>query len=104
MLSDCETVDVPDIAPPDTTGLSGPKKVKAGKAAKFEFSTTEPGSTFTCAIDKAVASTCTSPFSAKAKKPGKTRFTVIAIDAAGNADPTPATADFTVKKKKKKKH
>jgi hypothetical protein len=104
VLTDCETIDVPDIAPPDTTGLKGPKKVKAGKAAKFEFGSTEPGSTFTCTIDEGSAKACTSPFSAKTKKPGKHTLTVIATDAAGNADLTPATADFTVKKKKKKKH
>ena len=34
--------------------------------------------------------------------PGSHTITVTATDAAGNADLTPATADFTVKKKKKK--
>jgi hemolysin type calcium-binding protein len=104
IAADCETIDVPDIAPPDTTGLKGPKKLKAGKAGKFEFGSTEPESTFTCAIDKGPVVACTSPFSVKSKKPGKHTLTVIATDAAGNADLTPATADFTVKKKKKKKH
>lgn len=106
VLKDCESVGlpaVPDTTAPETTGLKGPKSVKAKKAAKFTFSSSEPGSTFTCKVDKGSAAPCTSPFSTKVKKPGKHTITVTAIDAAGNADPTPATLDFTVKKAKKKK-
>ena len=107
VLKDCESVSlppIPDTSPPDTTGLTGPKSLKANKPGKFTFGSSELGSTFTCAIDKGPASSCTSPFAVKVKKAGKHTLTVIATDAAGNADPTPATTDFTVKKKKKKKH
>ncbi len=37
----------------------------------------------------------------KKLKPGKHRFTVTAIDAAGNRDPSPAVFKFKVAKKKK---
>lgn len=37
----------------------------------------------------------------KKLKPGKHRFTVMAIDAAGNRDPSPAVFKFKTKKKHK---
>jgi hypothetical protein len=45
---------------------------------------------------------CASPYTIKVKK-GKHTFQVRAIDQAGNVDGTPATDDWKVKKKKKKK-
>jgi hypothetical protein len=45
---------------------------------------------------------CSSPFSYKAKR-GKRTFAVRALDEVGNADETPATYSFKVKRKRKKK-
>jgi Ca2+-binding RTX toxin-like protein len=103
-LTDCETVDRLDKVPPFTLDLSGPTSIKQGKKAKFSFGSSEAGGTFTCQVDKKPASPCTSPFKLKTKKldPGKHTFAVAAVDAAGNADPTPATLKFTVQKKKGK--
>lgn len=109
ILSDCETVDrapaaaAADLTAPGTLALNGPKKVQAGKTALFAFGASESGSTFTCRLDEAASSPCTSPFRVKEKKPGRHALTVTAVDAAGNADATPATINFTVKKKKKKR-
>ena len=85
--------------------LNGPKKLKAGAAASYGFGSTEAGSTFECNVDKAAPKPCSSPFKLKTKglKPGKHTLTVAAVDAAGNADPTPATIDVKLKKKKKGK-
>jgi hypothetical protein len=110
-LTDCESVDLPAVAPPpdtsapDTSGLTGPKKVKKGKAATFSFSATESGSTFMCAIDANPFAPCGSPDAVKTKslKPGSHLFSVFATDAAGNSDASAARATFTVAKKKKKK-
>jgi Ca2+-binding RTX toxin-like protein len=104
ILTDCETVDRLDKVPPFTLDLSGPTSIKQGKKAKFSFGSSEAGGTFSCQIDKEKAAPCSSPFKLKTKKldPGKHTFSVAAVDAAGNADPTPATLKFTVEKKKKK--
>jgi hypothetical protein len=92
-----------ECVPPDTT-LSAPTKVKTKKKkAKVTvvFVASEPGSSLTCSVDGAPGAPCTSPFTVKLK-PGKHYLSVAATDAAGNVDPTPATA--TVKVKRKKKH
>jgi DNA-binding beta-propeller fold protein YncE len=89
-----------DTDPPDTTITAGPKAKTKKKTAKFEFSSSEPGSTFECKLDSGSFEACTSPRDIKAKK-GKHTFEVRATDAAGNVDPTPATQSWTVKKKKK---
>jgi hypothetical protein len=87
-----------DTSPPDTTITKHPKKKTKKKRAKFEFTSTEPGSTFQCKIDKGQFVACTSRFEDKVKK-GKHNFAVRATDAAGNTDPTPATYRWRVKKK-----
>lgn len=103
-LAGCESVDLPDTTPPDTTGLKGPKKVKQGKVATFRFSSSESGSAFRCKVDKGKLADCSSPFKLKTRKldVGKHAVSVVAVDAAGNADPSPAKVKFKVKAKRKK--
>jgi hypothetical protein len=99
----CATDDVPapppaaDTTPPDTIKGKGPKKKTTKRKATFEFSS-EAGATFECALDKKPAAACASPAKVKKLKPGKHKFTVTAIDAAGNRDPSPASWSFKVKK------
>jgi large repetitive protein len=66
----------------------------------FEFSSSEPGSSFECSLDGGPFSPCSSPDVIKAKK-GKHHFEVRARDAAGNVDPAPAAASW---KRKKPQH
>jgi hypothetical protein len=68
------------------------KKVKV----KFTFSSSEPGATFKCKLDKKAFAPCTSPKTYKVKQ-GKHTFTVEAI-SEGGVDPTPATFPFKVKR------
>jgi Right handed beta helix region len=82
-----------DKTAPQTTILK--KKIK-GRAAKFRFVSSEPGSTFECKLDKKKFKPCRSPKKYKRLKPGKHVFQVRAIDAAGNRDKTPATRKFRV--------
>jgi hypothetical protein len=77
-----------DTAAPDTT-ITGGKKKTTKPRVKISFTSTEPGSTFQCAIDEKAFAPCTSPKKQKIK-PGKHVFFVRAVDAAGNTDPTPA--------------
>jgi hypothetical protein len=90
-----------DCAPPDTTITGQPKAKTKKKQATFEFTSSEPGSTFECSLNGAPFTSCTSPHEVKGKK-GKNSFAVRAKDAAGNVDGSPATFDWKVKKKKKK--
>lgn len=91
-----------DTTAPDTTIGSGPKRKSKKRKATFEFSSTEAGSTFTCALDKAAPSACTSPLTVRVKKkPKRHSLAVTAIDAAGNADASPATFSWKVKGKKR---
>jgi hypothetical protein len=121
-LAGCESINLPALAgptvvapsgpvaaadtkPPNTIGLKGPKKAGLGALVTFKFSSTEAHGSFKCRIDKGNFKLCKSPFkfSTANLTPGKHTLSVAAIDAAGNVDPTPATAKFTVGPKQHKK-
>jgi hypothetical protein len=95
----------PDANPPETTITKQPKDKTRKKRATFEFSSSESGASFECSIDgraPTLFGPCGSPFTVKVKK-GRHIFEVRATDAAGNVDPTPATDDWKVKRRKKKR-
>jgi hypothetical protein len=97
-----ETQDaVVDCVAPETQITKGPKAKTRKKKATFEFTSSEPGSTFECSLDGGPFAACTSPDTVKVKK-GKHSFAVRAKDPAGNVDGSPATDDWKVKKKKRK--
>ena len=88
-----------DTTAPDTTITSQPKIKTKKSVATFTFVSSEPAS-FQCKLEtESGFSDCTSPVTIKVGK-GKHTFQVRAKDAAGNTDPTPATFDWKVKKKK----
>jgi hypothetical protein len=93
----------PDTSAPDTAITKGPKDKTKKKQATFQFTSSEPGSTFRCAVDsQALKVPCTSPYALKVKK-GRHAFQVQATDQAGNADGSPATDTWKVKRRRKKK-
>jgi hypothetical protein len=85
-----------DTTAPNTTITKGPDKKTEKSKAKFKFTSTEAGSTFECSIDKGEFKSCSSPTTYKRLSPGKHKFQVRAIDAAGNVDKTPATLKWKV--------
>ncbi|MHA6780363.1 right-handed parallel beta-helix repeat-containing protein [Pseudonocardia saturnea] len=85
-----------DTTAPDTVIGSGPAASGTATSATFTFSSTEGGSTFTCAVNAGTAVACTSPLQVTGLAPGSYTLAVRATDAAGNADPTPATYAWTV--------
>jgi hypothetical protein len=90
-----------DTTPPDTRIIRGPKDKTKAKKATFEFTSDESDSSFQCAVDgQALKIPCTSPYTVKVKK-GKHSFQVRATDTAGNADSTPATDRWKVKRKRR---
>jgi hypothetical protein len=97
------TVAVLDTTAPETAIKKHPKKSGKKRKATFSFSSSESGGSFECKLDKAALTPCTSPFKKKVKagrKPKTHHFTVVAIDAAGNRDGTPASFTWKVKKKR----
>jgi hypothetical protein len=85
-----------DGTPPQTTISMGPRAESKHTTARFRFKSSEPGSTFSCRLDRGTFEPCTSPQRFRDLKPGRHRFAVDATDAAGNADPSPAAARFRV--------
>jgi hypothetical protein len=59
------------------------------------FSSSEPG-TFACKLDGAAFRPCRTPQRFRRLTPGRHRFAVKAIDAAGNEDATPAVRSFRI--------
>jgi CSLREA domain-containing protein len=89
-----------DTTPPETTITRKPRNKTKKKTATFEFVASEPA-TFTCTLDgRDQFKPCTSPTKVKVKK-GRHKFEVRAMDAAGNADPTPASDRWKRKKKRR---
>lgn len=96
---DMGAYELPDTTAPETTLTKKPKKKTFSRTAKLKFTSSEPGSTFRCQLDKKRVKPCTSPFKKKNLKVGKHRFKVWAVDAAGNQDPRPAKYSWTVRKR-----
>jgi hypothetical protein len=89
----------------ETTITKRPQNSTRKRKAKYKFIADEDGVTFECllrgkGLDDEVKdySSCTSPKTYRGLKPGKYRFKVRGIDAAGHYDFTPATDKFKVRK------
>jgi hypothetical protein len=85
-----------DLTPPDTALTGQPASQTNSISADFTFSFTEAGSTFQCSLDSGAYEVCTSPHSFAGLAGGLHTFMVMAIDAAGNADPLPARYSWTI--------
>lgn len=95
----------PDTTAPETTLTEAPKKLVKTRRKKtkvtFAFGSSEAGSSFECELDGRTFAPCDSPFSHKVRssRRGKRHsFSVVAIDAVGNRDATPANRAWRVKK------
>ncbi|MGH2948200.1 MAG: OmpL47-type beta-barrel domain-containing protein [Solirubrobacteraceae bacterium] len=92
-----------DATPPETRISSGPADgATTGSTVTFGFAA-EPGATFRCRVYPAALTPpafgdCSGPASHTAPgfSPGTYAFEVVATDAFGNVDPTPARRTFTV--------
>lgn len=85
-----------DRIPPQTTIVKGPKPEGKRTTVKFRFSSSEPGSSFSCSLDRREFVPCDSPQRYRGLSPGRHSFRVRATDAAGNADPSAAVARFRI--------
>jgi hypothetical protein len=86
-----------DVDPPETTITAGPADPTTSTSASFTFVSDEAGSTFTCVLDGGVPEPCDAGSKTYGPlAPGVHTFSVAATDAAGNTDPTPATATWRI--------
>ena len=85
-----------DTIAPVTVIETRPDAITAATGASFTFSSTEVGGTFQCSLDGSAFAPCASPASYSGLALGNHLFRVRAIDAAGNADPTPASHDWSI--------
>ena len=86
----------PASSPPDTVIDSGPSGLIGVSSVTFTFHGSDTNDTFQCSLDGAPWVSCTSPQESTALAEGAHTFQVRAINAAGEVDPTPASASFTV--------
>jgi len=85
-----------DTTPPHTTITSQPLSWTNLTSAHFSFSSSKSGSTFQCRLDAASVTQCASPLDYAGLSGGSHTFTVVATDAIGNIEPTPAHYTWTI--------
>ncbi len=82
--------------PPDTTITSGPSGAVATASATFDFTSTQPPSTFQCSLDASAWVACSSPQTYTGLVEGAHVFRVRAVNSLSELDLTPAEAKWTV--------
>ena len=80
---------------PDTVIDSAPAALTNSTSASFGFHSTLAGGSFTCSLDGAPATGCTSPANYTSLTEGSHTFSVAAT-TSGGTDPTPAVSTWTV--------
>ncbi|WP_245916921.1 DUF7594 domain-containing protein [Nocardioides gansuensis] len=91
----------PDTTAPDTEITDAPPAETERTTGTFAFAGRDESSSagdlrFECALDASAWMSCTGPVEYAELGVGAHEFAVRAVDAAGNADPTPATYPWTV--------
>jgi PKD repeat protein/flagellar hook assembly protein FlgD/pimeloyl-ACP methyl ester carboxylesterase len=85
-----------ETVPPETRITGAPSEPVENGELDFAYESNQPG-TFECAVDDEAFRTCEGlVYNAEEFSAGVHVFKVRAVDLAGNVDPTPAEADFTV--------
>jgi hypothetical protein len=88
--------------PPSTILGKHPLRRSRASTAKFVLSSSPPASTFRCKLDGTALRACRSSLVLKHLKPGKHVLEVAAVDATGQADPSPLRFHWTVLPPKRK--
>jgi len=91
-----------DARPPRTRIAAHPRKVSMTRRRRlrvvFRFSSSEAGGSFRCRLDGDRFAACSSP-RAYLVAPGRHTVRIVAVDPAGNPDPTPALFGFRVRRR-----
>jgi Ca2+-binding RTX toxin-like protein len=92
----------PDRTPPQTRITAHPPKLawtgRSRRRVVFRFASSERGSRFRCRLDRKPYRACASPRTYTVAL-GRHRVRIAAIDASGNADPTPASFGFRIRRR-----
>jgi predicted outer membrane repeat protein len=91
-----KTVQYRVIGPPDTK-ITGHGIVGRSLTVKFKGSGGSGKLNFRCKLDGGKFASCSSPKTYKHLKKGRHSFEVVARDASGNVDPTPAKLKFRIR-------
>src|SRR5439155_1345566 len=75
---------------------SAKQTVVIDSTASFSFTANDSAATFECKLDGGSFAACTSPTSYTGLAEGSHTFTVRSIDSAGNADPSPKVASWSI--------
>ena len=84
-----------DSTAPETTLTEQPAAITGGTEATFRFAS-EAGASFECRLDDGAFASCASPVTYPDLAAGGHTFAVRSVDAAGNADASPAVHTWTV--------
>ncbi|UJA19073.1 hypothetical protein HJD18_01865 [Thermoleophilia bacterium SCSIO 60948] len=97
-VSKITETDGSDTTPPETTITGGPTNgsTTSDSTPTFNFESSETGSSFGCSVNGSAPSPCSAPFTTSQLSEGTNTFSVVATDAAGNTDQSPASVTFTV--------
>jgi hypothetical protein len=90
-----QTIDRSDRTPPNTRILEVRYR-RNRTIAEVAFHASGIPSRVQCKLDRHHAGACTSPQAFVGLRPGRHRLAIVAIDRAGNRDPTPAVAHFRI--------
>jgi hypothetical protein len=90
-----------DTSAPDTTITSESFSRTKDRTPSFSFASDETNVRFECALDGADFAPCGAELTLPKLKRGDHTLLVRAVDQAGNADPSPARAEFKVKRRNK---
>lgn len=85
-----------DRTAPNTLLSSGPPSLVAATSVQIDLSSNEIGVTYECSVDGGSYSACSDPATFSGLAQGPHIIEVRAVDAAGNADPTPLSVVFSV--------
>ena len=86
-----------ETSAPQTTIDSGPSGATNDPTPTFEFSSSQPRSSFRCKLDSAPSVACHSANTLSHLTDGRHTFSVQATDRVGYTDASPASATFTVR-------
>jgi hypothetical protein len=87
----------PAVVQPPRTRIFKRQVTPGQRKATFRFKSSRAGSGFRCKLDRKPFRACRSPRTYSNLSAGRHVFRVVAIDAAGNVDPSAAVARFRIK-------
>src|SRR4051812_2248677 len=91
------TTEAAPVPVPDTVVVGGPPSQTAARSAVFRFKSQGARSKgYECGMDGGPFAACSSPATFSGLTPGQHLFSVRALSAKGDPDPTPATYQWTV--------